>query len=873
MPILLQRIALVSLALGAMNLVLAAQPHQVAVNQGPTATWQAIQKLRTFASVLHTTAHPDDEHGGMLTWMSRGLGVRVSLLTLTRGESGDNALGAELFDALGLVRTEELLAANRYYGMDQQYFTSAIDYGFSKRVSEAWNQWTRTKVLEEVVRVIRMNRPLVVVSRFQGTPRDGHGQHIAAGEVTLEAFHVAADPDRFPEQLLSGELRPWQAHRLYVGGIRTDEAASTEIDVSEYSPWLGLSYRRLARLGLGLQRSQTSGQSSATSGTAIRRYQRLWPLPESEQTNSGFFDDLETGWESLGDLAGRPDSLFLKSHGRSIGTHVEAAVDAFSMARPQDSVPALTAGLRETRELLAELEPEDEASFLLQIKERQFERALHNALGLELFAVAVPTQMEPGTPTELPVVVPGQRVAIDVSLTKPTTARITEVNLHVDVPPDWQTASNTDTSRSSDGTIARRILVTVGSNTRLSRRSFTRTALTQPHYTSVDSTLAPFSAPKAVAVATFRVDGVPVVIRSTVHGREAQLPYGYVLRELQVLPSVSLSVKPSITIVPEAQETVSLTVEVERTGPETTAGTLVLNPPSGWEVRPSRVTLANTPVDERFEFTLHRTSPTVGEGTVTVVANLDGKLYREGYQTITYPDLETRYLFREARSILRGIDVNLPDNLTVGYIMGIGDDIPAAIRQLGSQVHLLESPDLETGQLDQFDAIIIGTRGYAVRPELHRGTDRLLEYAERGGNLIVLYNTEEFNPNRYAPFPAELPRRSEEVTEENAAVKILEPNHPVLRWPNRITLKDFEGWVEQRGSKFLSTWAPAYTPIVSSHDLGQPPQAGGWLIARHGRGHYTYFAYALHRQLPFGVPGAYRILANLISLGRNDEKP
>tara|TARA_B100001245_G_scaffold227437_1_gene203816 strand:- start:556 stop:1554 length:999 start_codon:yes stop_codon:yes gene_type:complete len=332
-------------------------------------------------------------------------------------------------------------------------------------------------------------------------------------------------------------------------------------------------------------------------------------------------------------------------------------------------------------------------------------------------------------------------------------------------------------------------------------------------------------------------------------------------------------VKPSITIVPEAQETVSLTVEVERTGPETTAGTLDLNPPSGWEVRPSRVTLANTPVDERFEFTLHRTSPTVGEGTVTVVANLDGKLYREGYQTITYPDLETRYLFREARSILRGIDVNLPDNLTVGYIMGIGDDIPAAIRQLGSQVRLLESPDLETGQLDQFDAVIIGTRGYAVRPELHRGTDRLLEYAERGGNLIVLYNTEEFNPNRYAPFPAELPRRSEEVTEENAAVKILEPNHPVLRWPNRITLKDFEGWVEQRGSKFLSTWAPAYTPIVSSHDLGQPPQAGGWLIARHGRGHYTYFAYALHRQLPFGVPGAYRILANLISLGRNDEKP
>ena len=210
--------------------------------------------------------------------------------------------------------------------------------------------------------------------------------------------------------------------------------------------------------------------------------------------------------------------------------------------------------------------------------------------------------------------------------------------------------------------------------------------------------------------------------------------------------------------------------------------------------------LAKTPVDERFEFTLHRTNPTVGEGTVTVVANLDGKIYREGYQAITYPDLETRYLFREAHSVLRGVDVKLPGNLTVGYIMGIGDDIPAAISQLGLQVHLLESSDLETGQLDKFDAIIIGTRGYAVRPELHLGTDRLLDYVEQGGNLIVLYNTEEFDPNRHAPFPAELSRRPEEVTEEDAAIKILEPNHPVLHWPNRIVLKDFEGWVEQRGS-------------------------------------------------------------------------
>ncbi len=258
----------------------------------------------------------------------------------------------------------------------------------------------------------------------------------------------------------------------------------------------------------------------------------------------------------------------------------------------------------------------------------------------------------------------------------------------------------------------------------------------------------------------------------------------------------------------------------------------------------------------------------VDRGAVGTWQAIGGKTYREGYQTIEHRDLETRYLFREARSVLRAVDVTLPGDLAVGYGMGIGDALPAAIGQLGARVQLLEERDLATGQLDRFDAIVVGTRAYAVRADLHQFNDRLLGYAERGGHLIVLYNTQEFDPSRHAPFPGELPRRAEEVSEEDAAVDLLVPDHPVLRWPNRIGPGDFEGWVDQRGSKFLSAWATAYTAIVSSHDLGQPEQRGGWLTARHGRGHYTYFAYALHRQLPFGVPGAYRILANLLSIGR-----
>ena len=847
-----------------------AQPGSLSADRGAAGAWQTIQKLRTFASVLHTTAHPDDEDGGLLTWLSRGQGARVSLLTLTRGEAGDNAIGPELFDALGLIRTEELRAANRYYGVDRQFFTSAIDYGFSKRVSEAWTKWDRIDVLREVVLAIRIDRPLVVVSRFQGATRDGHGQHIAAGEVTREAFDAAADPERFPEQLASGGLRPWRARRLYVGGVRADEPASAEIDVGHYSPWLGMSYRRMARVGLSLQRSQNAGRSSATPGPASSRYLRVQPPPTRGEIDSSFFDGLGVGWDSLAELSGRPGSAVLSSRGRAIGALVEEAVDAFTLQQPADSVPALAAGLRATREVLDRLAPDDEAAFLLRHKERQFERALTTALGLELQAVVVPIAAEVGAASESPPVVPGQRLAIELRLAGPRTARVTDIELRLEVPPGWQAAPEGDTSLFADGSFVRRMRVTVGSTARLARPSFSRTSLMEHRYTGAERELAPFAAAPAVAEARFVVDGVTVALREPVRRREARLPYGYVLPELQVLPPLGVTLRPAVAIVARGKAAVTLSVELQRADPGTLGGTLALEPPAGWEVHPVRVDLATAPGARRFDFTLRRVGQSATSGVVTAVATLEGKRFTEGYQTIDHRDLETRYLFRASRSLLRTVDVTLPDDLVIGYVMGIGDDVPEAIRQLGARVQLLRETDLAVGALEQFDAIVVGTRAYAVRPDLHRYNGRLLDYAERGGHVVVLYNTQEFDPKRHAPYRGELPRRAEEVSEEDAPVEILAPEHPVLQWPNRIGAADFEGWVEQRGSKFLSAWAPAYTALVSSHDVGQDVQRGGWLTAVHGRGHYTYFAYALHRQLPSGVPGAYRILANLLSMSRGE---
>jgi hypothetical protein len=258
----------------------------------------------------------------------------------------------------------------------------------------------------------------------------------------------------------------------------------------------------------------------------------------------------------------------------------------------------------------------------------------------------------------------------------------------------------------------------------------------------------------------------------------------------------------------------------------------------------------------------------LGTGTARLeaVARAAGREYREGYETIRHRDLDTRHLFRQAVTMVRGVDVRIAPGLRVGYVMGIGDDVPAGIAQLGADVQLLGERDLASGDLTRFHAIITGTRAYAVRDDLRTYNRRLLDYVRAGGNLIVLYNTQELVLNLHAPYPGDLPRNAEEVSEEDSAVEILAADAPVLTSPNRITPADFDGWVEQRGSKFWSAWDPRYAPLIATWDTGQSPQKGGWLHARYGRGHYTYFAYAFHRQLPYGVPGAYRLLANLLSL-------
>ena len=862
---------------------------------GAAGAWQKLLKLRTTASLMHTTAHPDDEHGGMLALASRGLGARVSLLTLNRGESGDNAIGPELFDALGLIRTEELIVAGRYYGLDRQYFTTVIDYGFSKRLEEAFDKWGRDAVLRDVVRVIRTERPFVLVSRFQGNERDGHGNHQTAGLITQLAWKAAGDPNMFPEQIQQG-LRPWQPFKLYMGGVRENEDWTVRVDAGEYSSALGDSFSNFARYGLSFQRSQVAGRFNPQPGPSFGYYKLLGSrLPATAfGKEQSFFDSIDTRIAALPKLLGRPAPAGVALE--AIDRAVDEAVTAFSLQDPAAAVPALAQGLRATRDALRNAGSDAELRHVLSVKEEQFMDAINTALGMQLTAVAQPAGLpEPSgpmaafaPPPAMGPVVPGQRFEVRATLTNRSRTPVTSPRIALD--PSSAAARSAKVDRSAfdidalaaehaalgyNESAAQRFSVTVRPDAKPSRPYFSRASIQENRYTidDVAQLHRPASEPALVATAGYIVDGVPVDLRQVVQTREAQLPYGYAMRELKIVPALAVNVRPRQAIVPLSapSRSVEVGVEVVNNADGASSGTLTLRLPAGWSSTPAQEPFSFTRAGEKRQFGFTVAVPALADRdyAIEAVASRDGREYREGYDVIEKRDLETRFLYRPSRVGVRGVDVTISPGLRVGYVMGVGDDVPAGIAQLGAAVTLLGELDLASGDLRRFDAIVTGTRAYAVREDLRTYNQRLLDYVREGGNLIVLYNTQELDPNQFAPFPGELTQRAEEVSEEDSPVEILAPQHPVFRAPNVITKADFAGWVEQRGSKFWSSWDKAYTPLIATWDTGQAPQRGGWLHARHGKGHYTYFAYAFHRQLPYGVPGAYRLLANLLSIGKS----
>ena len=861
-------------------------------------TWRALQRLQTTATVLHTVAHPDDENGALLTWLSRARGVRTGLYSTTRGEGGANLIGPELFDALGIVRTEEHLAAVRYYGIDL-FFSSAVDFGYSKRLDETLEKWDYQMLLEDMVRLIRLYRPDVIISRFQGNRQDGHGHHQASGVVTLEAFRVAGDVNRFPEHLTAG-LQPWQPKKLYISRSRwrrsSTETANTpvlKIDTGEYNALLGLSYSQIARQGLSFQRSQGAGQTRASKGSAVAELRLVDTTLTAEKgkPEESLFDGIDTTITGMAKLA---NTSALDAEFTQLQESVDAAIRDYDARHPWTVVPHLASGLKMARGLIESVQRIDlddntrsHLLFLLRNKEQEFMTAANAALGLSLEVLVQPTTETRSSET-FNVAIPGQKFSIGMRMVNPTpiAAELVDASLHT--PEGWvanRSQKDLDSEEiipiQTNEPISIVFEVQVAQNADYMQPYWTRASeyhdavytLKRPEFRFL-----PFASPEVNGIVTYRVDAVDFTLTQPAQTVSINRPWGERRRLLTVTPAISLSVSPHIGVIPisepdvaSGKTTFTATVEMLNNVKGEAEGTLSLKLPDGWQSSPEDAPFAFTHEGASKTFAFQVSARDVEAGTdytIQAVAKYDGEEYTTGYQAIDHPDLEPRHLYHPAVMTLRSIPLKVPSNLSVGYIMGVGDRVPEALQQIGIDVEMLDREELRTGDLNRFGTILVGIRAYAVRRDLVAYNSRLLDYVHKGGNLIIQYQTPEFDAAPFGPYPYTMGRRPEEVSEEDSQVTILMPDNPIFQHPNQITAADFDGWVEERGSKFLTEWDANYQALLTCNDREQEPQHGGFLTAKYGQGTYTYAAYAFYRQLPAGVAGAYRLFINMLTLGK-----
>jgi len=874
------------------------------IDRGAAGVWQLLLKLRTRASLLMVTAHPDDEDGGMLAYQSRGQGTRAALLTLTRGEGGQNIMSDHFYDALGLVRTHELLAADRYYSVEQ-YWSSVVDFGFSKTPEETLAQWGRDRVLADVVRVVRLTRPLVVASVFAGGPTDGHGHHAVAGQMAQEVFNAAGDPNVFPEQIRAG-LRPWSPLKMYArvpmggGGGRVyshiekkwldgPAAANVEIPTGTYDPVLGSSYLQIARRGWSLQKSQNGGGGTPLGGPATVLYHRFGSRVTSGERERSFFDGVDVSLAGIADLAQGQDSAFLRQGLLRVSALVERAVSEFSAAQPEKIAPLLAEGLKETNALLVQVSASglsEQAKYdilrELDVKREQFERAVVASLGVSLSATVAPRGAQANRnfgalPAEtFAYAVPGQEFAVGVRLYNPAASPLTlgRVSLEAPAGETWtiRPESPLPSSLPAGQALEQRFAVRVPDNAAATRPYFRRPDNERPYYDITDErnrnlSLSPYP---LAAWLEFSIAGTAVRTGQVVQTVRRQMGQGLMLQPLAVAPAVSVRISPQAGVTPLGSKSFSLSTLVRSEAESGAQGTVRLELPAGWRTEPGAAAFALERAGEEQSVSFQIFPDRLEEKpyTVTAVAESGGRQYREGFVTAGYTALRPYNLYEPATYRTSGVDVKVAPGLRAGYVTGTGDSVPQSLENLGVKTEFLSPQDLATGDLQKFDVIVLGVRAYAARPELATYNSRLLEYVRNGGVAILQYNTVEYNRN-YGPYPYNLPNGAGTVVDETAAMNFLDPQSPVLTWPNRLSQNDFAGWVEERGHGFLTSWDSRYQAPLETHDPGQAPQRGGLVYARYGRGVYVYTALALYRQLPEGVPGAYRLFANLLSLPRN----
>jgi LmbE family N-acetylglucosaminyl deacetylase len=885
-------------------------PPELPQDQGTLGLRLMLRRLATTARLMQTVAHPDDEDGGMLTLEARGRGASVLLMTLNRGEGGQNKVGSNLSDVLGVLRTEELLAADEYYGV-QERFSRVADFGFSKSPDETFAKWGGHDVaLSDMVRVIRTFRPDVLVARFSGTSRDGHGHHQASSILTQEAFRAAADPKRFPEQIAQG-LLPWQAKKLYIGNVCGFGAATcpdanwtVRLNTGQTNTDLGGSYVQFAMQGLRHQLSQGSANWTVEPGDRFTFYKLVDSVVPARLDKDGhekdFYDGIDTTLPALAASLGAEESKVPQLR-RELTELAKKIAVASEDGKGNDSSAAATPlmGVVDGLEQICGEVGKSALSFaaksdlLAQLEEKseQAETALNEALRITLEATTVFSVDANGGPLKqvlrkeadaMTTVSPGQEFLVAVNFHNGSKQPLVMDGLKLEVPEGWATISS-KTKRFSvePGQNARVIFrLKVPTNAEYTRPYWHRDDPDTDSVNHVDNekyATLPFPPQVLRARAQYVVTGagktVENGIATTVVTRFVDDAGKEGARPLAVVPAFSVALEPGTQVISTHNGASSMvTVGVTSNLSREARGVLRLELPAGWRSEPVQLAVEFTRRGEKqdSQFKVFPAGLQEGRAKIRAVLETDGEKFSEGYTLVTREDLGSFYYYQPAVQRVSIVDVKVPHDLRIGYIMGAGDDIPTVLKQVGMNVTLIPAERLASDELSGYGTIVLGIRAYDTQKDVVANNRKLLDFVAAGGTLIVQYNTSvgDFNNGHFTPFTAELSRAR--VSVEEAPVDILAPEDGVFHYPNEITARDFDGWVQERGLYFMDKWDEHFKPLLSCHDPGEDAQKGGLLRAQYGKGTYIYTGYAFFRQLPAGVPGAVRLYVNLLSARNNN---
>jgi LmbE family N-acetylglucosaminyl deacetylase len=827
---------------------------------GLDAVDRMLRRLETHRRLLVIGAHPDDEDTELLALVAQGMGGEAAYLSLSRGEGGQNLVGNDLGVGLGLVRSQELCAARRLDG-GRQYFTRAFDFGFTRSLDETLEHWPKSVLLEDAVRIVRRFRPQVVVSIFSGTPRDGHGQHQAAGLTAQDAFRAAGDASALSGLAAEG-LTPWQPRTLYrETGWFDKESTTIVLPTGGVEPLTGRSYYQIAMASRSLHRSQDMGrlQEAGPQDTAVG-----WVAGEGKDARE-LFAGVDTRLPAM--AAEVPDP----ARRAEIERHLERVTGLTSQALQRLSTPDLGAIVPLLAEALGELRA---ARALVRQGDGGTGMLIDEKIALAQGALAASAGVTLDVLAEHEVTAPGESVAVTASVWNAGPQAVSVESVALVSPEGWDGGAPAAGREVAAGKLEEwKANAAIPAGARPTLPYFLYQPMVGDLYDWSATPAAVRGLPFAPAPLTARVRltiaGASVDLERDAAFRLRDEAIGEVRRPVRAAPALDVAIEPRLLVWPIAQHGKRIETTLTSNSGKPLAGRLEVAAPAGWPTFAAQ-TFSLPKRGDRAFLDVPITPPQAfapGRYPITLAAVLDdGTRMNLGIRTIDYGYIPRTPRPEAADASIAAADIRFPSLSRVGYVRGAADEVPEALLAVGVPLEILSDRDLEAGDLSRFDAILVGSRAYETDPALPDANGRLLDYARAGGLLIVQYQQYGFVRGNFAPFPLEIARPHDRVTDETAKVTLLDPQSPVFRTPNGIGPSDWDGWVQERGLYFAHTWSPEYTALLSMADPGGPEQKGSLLVARLGKGRYVYTGLAFFRQLPAGVPGAYRLMANLLAL-------